>query len=376
MSVVDNEWDLIVIGENDSINTQTIWHAATLARSRGIQKNDLVIIDWPKDPIVCCGLHQTIDKVVDLNFCETNNIPVVRRVCGGGTVLLDSNQLFYNIVAHIDSKIVPRKVNALYSKLLEPVVQTYRHFNIDAIYRPVNDILVGGRKISGNGAALLENAQVLVGNFILDFPRKEMTQILRVPNEKFRDKVFKTLETGITSFKDELGFIPDRDDIIKTYIRQLETILDIHLTPTTLQPETIELMQELRTTYITDEWRFQVAHRGKNLIHMVKIHGLTHVIEGMHKSPGGLIQVICEFQGSILADILISGDFWIFPDTLLPQLEQHLRNVDLDKTDLPVYIEQFLQKHNCESPGTTAADLAQPILKAYQNIKPISQPTS
>ncbi|MFX1282176.1 MAG: biotin/lipoate A/B protein ligase family protein [Promethearchaeota archaeon] len=368
MSTQNNEWDLIFIGENDSINTQTIWHAATLTRSRGIQEHDLVIIDWPKDPIVCCGLHQSLNQVVDMKFCESNNIPVVRRVCGGGAVLLDSNQLFYNVIAHINSKKVPRRINALYSSLLEPVVKTYRHFNIEANYHPINDILVRGRKISGNGAALLESAQVLVGNFILDFPRRGMTQILRVPSEKFRDKVYKSLEAGITSFQDELGYIPNRNEIIEVYTHNLESILDISLTPTTLEPETLELMQQLRTTYLTDEWRFQVARRGKNLIHKVKIRASNYVVEGTHKSTGGLIQVICEFQEAVLVDILISGDFWIYPDFILPQLEQHLRNVNLNKVDLGLYIKSFLNRNNCESPGTTSEDLAQSIYKAYQSI--------
>jgi lipoate-protein ligase A len=368
MSLKNNEWDLIVFGENDSINTQTIWHAASLARSRGIQKRDLVIIDWPKDPIVCCGLHQSINQVVDLNYCEMNEIPVVRRACGGGAVLLDSNQLFYNVVAHIDSKIVPRNVSALFSKLLEPVVNTYRHFNVDAKYHPVNDILVNGRKISGNGAALLESAQVLVGNFILDFPRKEMTKILKVPNEKFRDKVYKSLEAGLTSFQDELGFIPDRNEIIEIFCQELESTLNIHLNPTNLEAETLKLMQQLRSTYLTDEWKFQVTNRGKNLIHKVKIQASNFIVEGTHKSIGGLIQVICEFQGSILVDILISGDFWIYPDSILPQLEQHLRKVDLKTTPLDSYIESFLNNYNCESPGTTATDLMQAIQNAYDNI--------
>ena len=368
MSNYNDEWDLIFIGENASINTQTVWHAATLARSRGIQKRDLVIIDWPEDPIVCCGLHQSLNQVVDLKFCESNKIPVVRRACGGGAVLLDSNQLFYNIVAHIDSEIVPRQIGDLYSKLLEPVVQTYRHFNIDANYRPVNDILVGGRKISGNGAALLESAQVLVGNFILDFPRKDMSQILRVPSEKFRDKIYKSLEAGITSFKDELGFIPNRNEITETYTHQLESILNVHLTPASLEPETLDLMQQLNKTYLTDEWLFQVAHRGKELAHKFKIHASKYVVEGTHKSTGGLVQVICEFKESIIEDILISGDFWIYPDTILPKLERHLLKVDLSTVDLATYIELFLNSHNCESPGTTAEDLAQSILNAYQSI--------
>jgi lipoate-protein ligase A len=367
MTAPNNEWDLIILEENDSINTQTVWHAATLARSRGIQEKDLLIIDWPKYPIVCCGLHQSLNDVVDLEYCRTNNIPVTRRACGGGAVLLDQNQLFYNIIAHIDSNIVPRKISSLYYKLLQPVVQTYRHFNIDATYRPVNDIIVENKKISGNGAGLLEQAQVLVGNFILDFPRKEMTQILRVPSEKFRDKVYKSLEAGISSFKDELGYIPDRDAIIKEYINQCEKHLGVHFTRTSLQPKTIEIMNELRIKYLTDEWLYQINQRGRDRF-QVKIHGSSHVVKGNYKSTGGLIEVICEFMGSILTDILISGDFWIFPDTILPQLEDYLKNTDLAKVDLSTYIDEFLRNNDCQSPGTTAADIAKPILESYQNI--------
>ncbi|MHA2254170.1 MAG: lipoate--protein ligase family protein, partial [Candidatus Kariarchaeaceae archaeon] len=272
----DTEWDLIILEENDSINTQTVWHAATLARSQGIQEKDLLIIDWPKYPIVCCGLHQSLAHVVDLEYCKRHNIPVTRRACGGGAVLLDSNQLFYNIIAHIDSKIVPRKISSLYAKLLEPVVQTYRHFNIDAAYRPVNDIIVESRKISGNGAGLIEQAQVLVGNFILDFPRRDMSKILRVPNEKFRDKVYKSLEAGITSFKDEIGYIPDRKAIIKEYIGQCEELLGVGFTTTSLNPKTNEMIDKLREQYLTDNWLYQVNNRGKDLYHKIKIQGSTH----------------------------------------------------------------------------------------------------
>ena len=234
MTASDTEWDLIILEEIDSINTQTIWHAVSLARSQGIQEKDLLIIDWPKYPIVSCGFHQSLNHVVDLEYCKTNNIPVIRRVCGGGAVLLDSDQLFYHIIAHIDSKIVPRNISSFFAKILEPVVQTYRHFNIDAKYRPVNDIIVENRKISGNGAGLIEQAQVLTGNFILDFPRRDMSKILRVPNEKFRDKVYKSLEAGITSFKDEIGYIPDRKAIIKEFIGQCEELLGVGFTTTSL----------------------------------------------------------------------------------------------------------------------------------------------
>ena len=63
-----------------------------------------------------------------------------------------------------------------------------------AEYKPVNDIIANGRKVSGNGAAEINDMVVLVGNFILEFANYEtMSKSLRVPDEKFRDKVFETL---------------------------------------------------------------------------------------------------------------------------------------------------------------------------------------
>jgi len=368
MPQYNKEWDLIFLKETESINTQTIWHATALARSRGIQERDIVIIDWPRDPLVCCGFHQVIEMVVDLKKCEALDIPVVRRACGGGAVLLNNNQIFYNIISHIDSGIVPRPVHQMYSVLLEPVAATYRKFGIDAYYKPINDVICKGRKLSGNGAALLEKAQVLVGNFILDFPKKQMVEILRVPNEKFRNKVYQSLEAGISSFMDELGEIPSREDIIEVYIANIEETLGIHLMPGELAPETRKIMDALYQEYLTDDWRFQVTQRGANLLNKIKIHSSVHVVQGVYKSTGGLIQVICEFRGTVLNDILISGDFWIYPDTVLPLLEQFLRGTDLRQGKLATMIDNFLQNNHCETPGTNAEDLSQAIINAYQQL--------
>ncbi|MHA2217694.1 MAG: hypothetical protein ACXACY_17305 [Candidatus Hodarchaeales archaeon] len=72
MTSVETEWDIMILNGIDSINTQTIWHAASLARSKGIQTRDLIIIHWPTYPIVGCGYHQVIERVVDLNYCHNN----------------------------------------------------------------------------------------------------------------------------------------------------------------------------------------------------------------------------------------------------------------------------------------------------------------
>lgn len=362
------KWDLILYGACDGIDTQTIWHAAALARSRGIQERDILIIDWPKHPFVSCGFNQVIERVVDIKYCKSNNLPVYQRACGGGTVYLDSNQHFYHVIVHVDSNIVSRHVQKFYAKLLHPAVQTYQHFGVDAVYHPINEIRVKGRKISGNGAGLYEDAQILIGNFLLEFPQGEMAQILKVPNESFRAKVRKSMESGITSFKDQLGFVPARDELTQVFTEHFESHLNIQLTPTTLRPETLELMYQLQKTPLETEWFTRKPTQTEKSIWKVKIHSDAHVVQGKFHTSNGWLQIQCDFQDSILAEIRISGELGIIPKHVLPQLEQHLEQIDLKVCNLSTYIDSFLNRFDSESPHSFARDLAGSILKSYQSI--------
>jgi lipoate-protein ligase A len=48
---------------------------------------------------------------------------------------------------------------------------------------------VAGRKIGGTGAASIGEATVMVGSFMFDFDTETMSRCLKVPSEKFRDKL-------------------------------------------------------------------------------------------------------------------------------------------------------------------------------------------
>lgn len=362
------EWDFVILGPIDSIYTQSLWHAAALLRSSGKLERNVLSINWPTYPIISCGYHQAVNQVVDVEYCGEQKIPIIRRAVGGGTVYLDSTQLFYHFIWHNETANIPRNVTDIFKTLLKPVVQTYRDLGVDAVYKPVNDILANNRKISGNGAGMFDSASVLVGNFILDFPRQEMARILRVPDEKFRDKVFKSLQAGISSFKDELGYIPDRDVIISTFKKNLEEMLGISLINTDLDPLIDREMKRLKTQYLTNEWLYQMDNRGKKLFEAVKIRDSLNVAQGIHKSEGGLIRVICEFQSSEIKDMIISGDFWI-TGAELSELEDHLKGFDIKEKDLTEKIEEFYDNPNIETSGTTAADITQAIMNAFETLK-------
>ncbi|MFW9996081.1 MAG: lipoate protein ligase C-terminal domain-containing protein [Candidatus Odinarchaeota archaeon] len=367
-----NKWNWFNLGEIDWINTQSIWHAAALSRSRGYQEHDMIFIDWPNRPFISCGMHQIIELEIDVDYCENNGIPYIRRACGGGQVYLDGNQIFYQPVFLTDNKVVPRRIDKMYETLLAPVVATYQDYGIEAAYKPVNDIVVNSRKISGNGAGQHEKASFVVGNFILTFPRKEMARVLLVPDEKFRDKVYKNLEVGITSFLDEIGVIPSRDKLITKYKENFQELLGVEFIDGEIHEETWKIVKKLNTSYFKEKWRYLVEKRGSSdLVKTVKIRKGLHIVQSLHKSPGGLIRALLEFdvENSLVQDVLISGDFTINPSRAVKSIENALKYKRVDEDQLLKVLEELFREENIQSPGFTTADLVKVIVQGYKSIK-------
>ena len=242
--------DLYDLGTTTWQDSQIIYHAlAHLGREA------LCIVE-PGTPYVCLGYHQDASKELDLDFIERERIPLIRREVGGGAVYLDRGQLFYQFVFRKDNPLLPNTKDAFYRKFLQPVIDTFNAFGVPAAFKPVNDIIVNGRKISGNGAAEIEDTVVLVGNFIVDFNFAMMSKVLKVPDEKFRDKVYKTLTENLTTMPRESGRTPTNDELTAELVRCCEPLLG-PLTLRTVDTELRAKADELLAAYTQHEWVFQ-----------------------------------------------------------------------------------------------------------------------
>jgi len=364
------KWRLVNAGSLPPLETQTIWHAGAIAVSEGVAPNT-IFIDWPKTPLVGCGFHQEIEKEVDLDYCQRHNILVARRQIGGGAVYLNDGQIFYHVVVHKKTPSIPPNVADFYKVLLQAPIKTYRDLGIPAEYRPINDIKVGERKISGNGAGLIEDAMVLCGNLILTFDYDTMVKVLRVPEEKFRDKLVKSLRDWVTTVERELSRVPKREDCINLLVKNFEGTLNIELVPEQLTDREKILIKELNAIYQTDQWLYMPAYRHPELTQHrgVKVAEGVYVVEAMHKAPGGLIRVTLEVVEKRIRDILISGDFWFIPQQSLAELEKRLVGLDFDENDLLKSVNKFYRNYHIETPGVTPRDFVKSIKLAKQQIK-------
>ncbi|MHA1912102.1 MAG: lipoate--protein ligase [Candidatus Kariarchaeaceae archaeon] len=354
------EWFLVNLGGIAGIDTQVIWHAAALvAQEYGL--GNFLIITWPNDKIVCVGHHQDMRREVDLEYCKQKNIPVVRRACGGGQVLLDKDQLFYQVIRRETEEMNPMKeLGIFFETFLEPVVKTYRDLGIEAEYKPVNDIMANNKKISGNGAASINDTTALVGNFILEFPHKEMAKIFNVPNEKFRDQVAKTLEERVGSIKDILGKKPEKEEIVKRYCANFEEMLGVRLIALPKLPKKImEKAKELKKLYTTDEWKYEISKKNE-MVRKIKISGEVKVKEKNYKAEGGLIQAITVETEEKIEKIGISGDFFIADPSKIKDLEKTFTGIKKEEKAIREAGSKYLEKSAI--PGITPEDFVKLLM--------------
>jgi lipoate-protein ligase A len=336
-------------------DSQSLYHAAAyLGR-------EALFILRPSTPYVCLGFHQDARKEIDLEFADRERIPVLRREVGGGAVYLDNGQLFYQLILRKDRPDVPVNKAQFFEKFLQPVVQTYRSFGVPAEYRPVNDILSNGRKVSGTGAAEIGESVVLVGNFLLDFNYEMMAKVLRVPDEKFRDKVYKTLSENLTTFRRETGDIPKTRALAEDLRRRYEALFgpfdfreNIDLELRQKADQIIESMDNPEWLLANDQRQFDDTR--------LKIREGIYVLQKVVKLPGGLVRATAVCQDGVLSDVHLSGDFFIYPQDAIQALERALEGAPVDEAALEQTIQEFYRRNSVESPGITPQALASTLM--------------
>jgi lipoate-protein ligase A len=282
----------------------------------------------PATPYFCIGYHQDISQEVDLDFSARHSIPVFRREVGGGAVYLDANQVFFQLILHQRNPHVSMCREAFYRKFLEPVVRAYHCMGIPAHYRPVSDVAVGNRKISGTGAGEIGDCVVFVGNIIVDFDFDTMSRILKVPDEGFRARVRRAMEKNMTSVRREIGDQAaaqwDQAKIASLLVSEFEKLLG-SLAPHEVDCQLKDKMAELANLMTNDPWLRQNRKRVPGRV--VTIHSGLQLCQESIQTPAGVMSVQYEISDGESARVSISCESCQSLGEDLGQLESSLEGI-------------------------------------------------
>jgi len=357
------QWRLLDLGYAEPLLAQTFYEAVAEAVHRGLSHNTLILIQ-PASPYACLGYHQDLEKEIDLEFCKKAGLPVIRRGQGGGATYLDSDQVFYQIISK-DSGVVPRDLGRMFERILSVTVETYRRLGVDAEFKPLNDVVVGGRKISGNGAGMHESASILVGNIILDLNYDLMARVLRVPDEKFRDKMASSMREWVSTLDRELEELPTVEGVKLTYVAAFEDVLGVELIrgePT--DEEWMIFNEETKPLHTSREWLYMEApatqqREGRS----VKIAHDVKFIEADYKARK-LIRIRAEIIGDEILSLQIRGDFFAIPKESISVLEEMLVGIKLEDKAIRDTVEKFYEETGVQTPGIGPRDFTEAIMKA------------
>lgn len=144
------------------------------------RQEDLLFL-YVNEPSVILGSNQVLRNEVNTEFCKQNNIQIMRRMSGGGTVYHDLGNLNYSFITNSgEGKLV------LNADFLLPVVAILKALNIPSEIGERKDLwLPGGYKISGTASHIGKKRELHHGTLLYDANLDNLTKCLTVSTIDF-----------------------------------------------------------------------------------------------------------------------------------------------------------------------------------------------
>lgn len=158
------------------------------------------IYEW-EPAAVSIGYFQCLTDEVDVEACKKANVPIVRRQTGGGAVYHDK-ELTYSIIAPEEH--FSKNIAKSYEEICTPVIEALERCGVKATFRPINDILAAGKKISGNAQVRKQGILLQHGTILLEVEPDKMFTYLTPDKSKLSDKPYiKSVRSAVTSAKEQ-----------------------------------------------------------------------------------------------------------------------------------------------------------------------------
>ena len=150
---------------------------------------------WRNRPSIIVGKHQNTLAEINVDYVKEKNIDVVRRLSGGGAVFHDLGNLNFTFIKNAE------KEEALvdFKKYVEPVLEVLQHLGVNAKFEGRNDIMIDGKKISGNAEHVFKKRVLHHGTLLFSSQMADLSNALKVNPLKYQDKGGKSVRSRVTN---------------------------------------------------------------------------------------------------------------------------------------------------------------------------------
>jgi lipoate-protein ligase A len=213
-------------------------------------KEDYLILGI-NTPCLIIGKHQSPHREVNAKFVTENNIAVIRRISGGGTVYHDKGNLNFTFICQSESG---RQID--FRKYTSPVIDFLALKGVEAKFEGKNDLKVNGLKISGNAEHVYRNRVLHHGTILFSSSLGNLRNSIRKDYSCYTTRAVESNPSSVTNLRELIPSISDialfRSELMDYFLNKIPVA-----TIYNLDHNEIEEAQLLAATkYRTWEWNF------------------------------------------------------------------------------------------------------------------------
>ncbi len=238
------KWRIIGFSENNAFTNMAIDEAVSEAVRAGGPPT-IRFYGWSPSA-VSIGYFQSIEREVELG----TGVDVVRRRTGGGAVYHDrEGEITYSIIGK--EELFPKDIIASYRLICGWICDSLSLLGIKSEFKPINDIISNGKKISGNAQTRRQGILLQHGTILYSVDVDRMFSILKVPDEKIKDKMIATVKERVTSVSQQKDIT--KDQLYDALLKGFTNGKDVYSAPLT-ENEMLRTEELVQQRYGTKEW--------------------------------------------------------------------------------------------------------------------------
>lgn len=166
---------------------------------RNFEADEDYVLFYINKPSLIIGKHQNTLEEINTEYVKEKDIIVVRRISGGGTVYHDLGNLNFSFLTKFDAQ----KVNN-FAHFTQPIVDALKSLGVDAEMTGRNDIVVDGRKVSGNAQFSTTKKMFSHGTLLFDSDMGQVAKSLQVKADKIESKGIKSVRSRVANISEFL----------------------------------------------------------------------------------------------------------------------------------------------------------------------------
>lgn len=271
-----------------------------------------ILFLYQMSPSIGIGRFQNAYEEVNYPYVKEHDIPVIRRGSGGGAMFSDLGQLAYCFITKDDGDAFGN-----FKRFTTPILEALHKMGAtEAELSGRNDLLIDGKKFSGNAMSVKDGRMFAHGTLMIDVDVDLLTKVLKPSKEKLQSKGVKSVRSRVTNLRPYFSkeYQNASIDVIK------ETIL-LHLFD-------VDSLDEIKRYELTEEdWQSINQFKAAVPENDEWNYGMnpSFEVERQHKFDAGLVQVKFNVDKETITEIKIFGDF--FGKGTIEDVEEKLKGI-------------------------------------------------